>query len=194
MKGLPRRHLLLAVTLIALLVGCDEDKRVSQVATEAADRQAEQNREIAYQNRQVSGTTQALVEADARSRKELIALQQQLEAEQAEVAKGRDQLEAERKEIATQRERDPIIAAAITGTAVLLACLLPAVICWHLLRTAHDEKADPELTEVLIAELVTEPRSPFALPRGSSALIAEPVVNTAIAGPFESDMEGDLVD
>ena len=193
MERIPKR--LLPLILITLLLGCDEDKQVSQVATEAAERQAAQNREIAYQNRQISETTQALVAADAQSRKELIALQQRLEAQQAEVAKGHDLLEAERKEFAIQRHRDPIIAAAITSFAILLACLMPVVLAWHLLRATHDETVDPELTEVLIAELVAEqPLSPLALPNVGSATIAGPALERTLTGPVEPEPKEGQVD
>jgi len=62
---LPRTTILLT---IALLAGCQEDERVVQVAREAADRQAEQNRQIARQNQEIAQTTNRLVEADGLGR------------------------------------------------------------------------------------------------------------------------------
>ena len=53
------------LTLITLLNGCDSDERVVRIATEAADRQAEQNHELVQLNREVAEGTRRLVEADA---------------------------------------------------------------------------------------------------------------------------------
>ena len=125
MQRIARSLIPILATVIALAAGCDEDREVAQVAREAANRQAEQNRQIAKQNQEISGTTKALVEADAQARKEVLAAQKQLQSQQAEVGHQRDQLEAERKEIAAQRQWDSILAAAVTAAAALSACLLP---------------------------------------------------------------------
>ena len=125
-----------AVALLAVLVplGCSDDARLVRVAEEAADRQAAQNREMSQLNREVAQGTKRLVEADAQSRTELVALQQDLRADQTAVNHGRDRLEAERKEIAAQRNRDPVVANAIDGVGLVLACLIPLLFCWFLLR------------------------------------------------------------
>ncbi len=148
---------LLIAALIALviisLVGCDEDERLVQLSEKAADRQAAQNQEMTKLNREVAESTKRLVTADAESRKELVSLQRDLQVEQSEIGDQRDQLEAERKQIAEQRHRDPIIANAITGIGVLLACLAPLLLCWYLLRGVRDESDDAIVADVLIEEL-----------------------------------------
>ena len=179
---------ILATAALVTVTGCDENARVARVATDAADRQAEQNRQIAQQNREISGTTKALVEADAQARKEVLAAQKDLQGQQAEVGRQRDQLEAERNEIAKNRHWDPIIAQAITGVGVLLACLLPLVLAWQLLRTAHEEKEDPELTEILIEELASDrPRLIPPLNEGQSLISVDRPSPHSLAGPSEAD-------
>ena len=94
------------------LGGCDEDERLTRMATEAADRQAAQNQEMSRLNREVAEGTKRLVEANAQTQKELAALQHDLQADQAEIGRQRDLLETERKQVAAARRRDPIIANA----------------------------------------------------------------------------------
>ena len=68
LKRTSRRRPILLPTIIlltiCLLAGCPEDERVVEVAREAANRQAEQNRQIALQNQQIAQTAKHLVEAD----------------------------------------------------------------------------------------------------------------------------------
>jgi hypothetical protein len=106
--------------------GCDEDDRVAKTATEAAERQAEQNRQMAQLQGQVAEGSKRLVEADAKARAELTALQHDLQESQADPGRQRDQLEAERRGLAEQRGRDPIIAVAITTLGMVLACMANA--------------------------------------------------------------------
>jgi hypothetical protein len=59
-----------AATLIALIaVGCSSgDERLVELSCQSANRQAEQNRLVEANNRQVLEATDKLVEADAKSR------------------------------------------------------------------------------------------------------------------------------
>ena len=73
-------------------------------------------------------------------------------------------MEAERRQIAGERQRAPIIAAAITQVGLILACLAPLALCayllWSLKSTAEQDEA---VTELLVEELTSEhPR--FLLP------------------------------
>jgi hypothetical protein len=54
----------------------------------------------------------------------IFRLQKELRADAAEVGKQRDTLEAERQQIAEQRQRDPLVAAAIMDTGLVLVCCL----------------------------------------------------------------------
>ena len=64
--------------LIVLTAGCSKDERLAQMARQSTGRQAEQNREMAKLNQQVSENARQLVEADQESRKETIQLQREL--------------------------------------------------------------------------------------------------------------------
>ena len=55
-----------------------------------------------------------------------------------------------RKQIAKQRNRDPVVAAAITSLGVILACLAPIALAICLLRTTHShESTDTELSRTV---------------------------------------------
>jgi hypothetical protein len=73
---------------------------------------------------------------------------------------GRDELEQERKQIAEQRHRDPIIASSIQTIGLIVACLLPLLVCVYVLRQMN--RSDPDdatVAELLVLELVSdEPR------------------------------------
>ena len=86
----------------------------------------------------------------------VVALARQVRLRRALQSLLHDALEAERKAIAARRHRDPIIANAVTGVGLTLACLLPLVLCWYLLRSVHDEQDDAIVTEILIEELGSE--------------------------------------
>ncbi len=177
------RVLLVVVTVIAtaLIGGCEGgDGRLVGMARESADRQAEQNRQMAQLQGQVAEGARRLIEAGAQARQELTALQRDLRADQAEVGRQRDQLEAERREIAKQRHRDPIIAAAMMNVGLVLACLLPLVLCGYLLYVLRDSGTEDEaVTELLIEELVAD--RPRLLPpsRPPPALQEQPAGDTA---------------
>jgi len=93
---------------------------------------------------------------DAQARKNFAAMQQDLQNQQARIGCQRDQLESERRDAARHRQRDPVIAAAITEVGPALACLASLVLCWYLLRNLHGESNDPILTDVLIEEITSE--------------------------------------
>jgi hypothetical protein len=132
-------------------VGCDErDARLTELAREAANRQAEQNRVMAEVQR---GAQQS----------------------QAEVGRQRDELEAERRQIAQQRHRDPLIASAITTVGLVLACLLPLLLAAYVLHFLQGpEVTDAAVTEVLVRELVSENPLLLSPPKGLPSLERQP--------------------
>ena len=154
-KVTPINVILLA--LVSLLGGCDQDERVVQVATEAADRQAEQNQELVRLNREVAEGTRRLIEADAEARQELALLQREMQQEHTQIGQQRDRLEQERQQIARQRHRDPLVAQAISSIGLTIACLLPlavaALLIWRLRESPDD---DSTLTQLLVEELVSD--------------------------------------
>lgn len=144
-----------AAALILTVMGCDDNARLAEMAERHLDRQAEQNRQMSELHRQVADGSRELVAADAKAREELAALQRDVQTERAETSRQRDELEKERKALAAERRQDPIIAAAITSVGLVLVCLLPLLIGWHLLRAPTDD-ADRLIAEVLVEDLVSE--------------------------------------
>ena len=157
-----KQMLRITLTLILLTsIGCnsDENARVAELATQQLERQADQNRRMSELQQEVASGSRELVEADANARKEMVTLQREIQAEQNQIGHQRDQLEAERREIADSRNRDPIIAAAITRVAFVVVSLLPLLICWLLLQQKVEPADKNEITELLLDDLVSaEPR------------------------------------
>ena len=157
-----KQTLLITLTLILLIgVSCspDENSRVAELATQQLERQADQNRRMSELQQEVASGSRDLVEADANARQEMVTLQREMQTERNEIGHQRDQLEAERREIADRRNRDPIIAAAITRVAFVVVSLLPLLICWLLLQQKVEPADKNEITELLLDDLVSsEPR------------------------------------
>jgi hypothetical protein len=145
-------------TLIALIaIGCSSgDERLVDLSRESTERQAEQNRLVETNNRQVLDATNKLVEADAKSRTESIELHRQIEAERSGVNQQRDALEQERRQIAAERNRDPIVAGSIQAAVGLIAAILPLLVCLALLRGLFHKPDGESLAEILVEELVSE--------------------------------------
>jgi hypothetical protein len=174
------RRLAQLILTTLLLTGCGRstDERLLQQAEKHAAQQAETHRQVARQQQEVAEGSRRLVEADAKARQEMASMQNGLREDQAEIGRQRDQLETERREMATQRYRDPIIASAIVNVGLVLAALLPLLVCvyvlWFVARTRDSDEA---VTEVLIEEIVAEkPRLLPAIPV-LPALVQEPVVD-----------------
>lgn len=172
-----------AAMLFALTVpGCfssDSDKELVEFAKETMTEQRKQNDRLAEQSaiivEKTGHLTQAaekLVEQDAEARRELIAAQQHLQSElnqqQSTVDAHRTRLEDERRQIAVQRGRDPIIANAITNAGLLLACVLPLVVCVLVIRQLHNQQPDDAaVAELLLVEATQQssvllPFTPFS--------------------------------
>lgn len=153
------KRLLTVLALLLASAGCSSgDERFAQFAERASERQAEQNRRMADLQQEVAQGSRQLVEADAKARSEFTSLHKDLQTERSEVGRQRDSLEEERREIASARVTDPIIAAALMDAGLLLACVLPLVLCWQLLRRGDTEPADALVAEVLLNDLVaTQP-------------------------------------
>jgi hypothetical protein len=117
---------------------------------------------------EVATAGKALIEADAQARQEMAELHNKLGEEQREIGRQRDQLERERRQIAHQRQRDPLLAAAITTTGLTLAGLLPLFLAGLVLWRLRDGGQELEtLNELLVEELVAE--QPRLLPAPDAA-------------------------
>ena len=147
----------LAITALTI-TGCpeSEQKKLVEMAERHLEQQAEQSRRMGELQHQVAEGSRQLVEADAKARQEIVALQRDIQAERSEIGRQRDTLEAERRDLAAKRRLDPIIAEAIARTGMILACLLPLVLCWHLLKQPADQASDHEIAELLIGDLVAD--------------------------------------
>jgi len=158
----------IVVMLMLTSIGCDEEenKRLAAMAERQLERQAEQNRQVTELQREVAEGSRRLVEADAQARQEMVVLQREVQAERTEVGRQRDLLEGERRDLAVKRRLDPIIAAAITNIGLLLACLLPLVLCWYLLQRRIEPADDQAVAEELLEDLVTD--RPLLLPRSEN--------------------------
>jgi hypothetical protein len=154
----------IVAALILTAIGCDEEenKRLAEMAERHIERQAEQNRQVTELQREVAEGSRRLVEADAQARQEMVTLQREVQAERSEVGRQRDLLEGERRDLAAKRRLDPIVAAAITNIGLLLACLLPLVLCWYLLQRRVEPADDQAVAEVLLEDLVSD--RPLLLP------------------------------
>jgi hypothetical protein len=157
----------LAALTIASLCGCGDDARLARMAETAADRQADQNKEMVTLNREVAEGTKLLVEADANSREDFVALQRDIQTEQAEIGQQRDQLESERREIAGERLRESILAPILANLGPLLVCALVLVFCTWLVSGLQSDKGEGDaVAEILIEKIVAE--RPTRLPPQAS--------------------------
>ena len=152
-----RMSLVLLCLLILVCTGCPgEGNRVAEVAREGAREQAQQNERMVQLQQEIAETHKSLVEGQVSARGEMVAMQRDLQEAQNAVNQQRDSLEAERREIATQRGRDPIIASAIQYVGVLLACLLPLLVCIYVLRAScHSDESDAVVAEILIEDVAS---------------------------------------
>lgn len=158
-------HLRVALLILTTLtmIGCDEDERLAAMAERHMARQAEQTRQNSQLHREVAAGSKRLVEADAKSRVEMVVLQREVQAERATVGRQRDALELQRQELAAQRRRDALTAAAISSAAWLLACLLPVAVCWLLLVQRPKPADAGAVADALLDDMIAE--QPVLLPR-----------------------------
>jgi hypothetical protein len=149
-------------TLLAMIMtGCDD--RATQIAVEAADRQAEQNREMAQLNREVAAGTSRLVIEEAKAREQALQVHRQLQDERAGLRTGWDELEAERRQVAQSRRIDSALSALVSGSGAMLAALLALALAWLVLYRGHDASEPApalyaEVVDVLLADPSTSPQ------------------------------------
>lgn len=185
-----RTFMIVTAGLMILITGCEENEQVARVATEAANRQASQNQEMARLNREVAEGTKTLVAADAKARTEIVAAQKELHAQQPEVGHQRDQLEVERKEIVSQRQTELLLAPVLQGLGILLFGGLVIGLCWYLLHgLRNDGEQSQELSELLVMELSTNATTSLPGPGIPSPprLESDGSLPALPAGPSDSD-------
>ena len=139
----PWRALLICLTTL-IITGCNEPQRLT-------DRQVDELLRLPAETAQAS---RQLVEHDAKSRAEWLALHESMQAELAQIGRRQEELEARRQELARQRRTDAILAAAIEIGGACLLCVLPAAITALLLWPKKRDESE-ELCDFLV-EAVAE--------------------------------------
>lgn len=156
----------LATLAVATQIGCDD--RAARIATEAADRQAEQNREFASLNREVAAGTARLVAEDAKARGQALKVHEDLQNERASLAQGWGDLEAERRRLAQSRRTDSALVAIVSGGAATMAALLALALAWlAFYRSTVEEQASPAVFAQVIDAVFDGPLEPVRLPSQS---------------------------
>jgi hypothetical protein len=141
------------IVLVILISGCDD--RATQIAREAANRQAQQNTAMADLNKEVAGGTHQLVEADAKARKEIVGVHHELQAERTRLDTSWYALEQERKGIASQRRTESMLVPAIRAAGLTAIVVVLLGFCWYALVSCRKcDNTDRELNELLVSEFL----------------------------------------
>jgi ElaB/YqjD/DUF883 family membrane-anchored ribosome-binding protein len=206
-----RAVMIAALLMLLTTIGCGpapdmRDPRLADFARQSTEQQARQNEAMAKQSQAVveesqklAEAAQQLVQSDAKARTDMIAAQErlttQLDQQRAAADKGRDQLEQERKQIAAQRHRDPIVAASIQTVGLIMAALLPLVVCIFVIRQmCRAEPDDAAVASLLVTELTAE--RPLLLP--APALRPAPALahhaSSCLSDGDASDVQPDATD
>ena len=152
-----RRLTWLVLIPFLIIAGCSSDnERLADLSRQSLDRQAEQNRLVEANNRQVIDAYQKLVEAEAQARRDSSQLQQQMQSERSRISEQRDAIEQERREIANERNRDPIIAESIQAAVGVLVAVLPLAVAVYLLRGLFHRSDEEAMADVLVEELLSQ--------------------------------------
>ncbi len=129
------------MTIVILsIMGCKEDKddRLVEMSQRHELRQAEQTQQANQLHREVT------------------AMQREVQAERTAIGQQRDLLEADRRSIASERRYDSLTAAAVVNIGLWLACLLPLVVAWLVLRQPQSSADDQAIVEVMLEDLVAD--------------------------------------
>jgi len=151
-----------------LLPGCDENGRLARQAEKNAQRQAEQNEEMARVNREIAEGSKRLVQANAESTDKLLTQQDSLDHE-------RGQIDGERRSLADERHRESLLGPALTTLGWLLVCSLPLVLCWYLLHGLRHGDEDAEISRLLVEEIASDRPTLFAGPPHATVIDHEPL-------------------
>jgi hypothetical protein len=147
--------LILGVAILSALDGCND--RVTQVAREAASRQAQQNTEMANLHQEVAAGAHELVAADAKARDDMLGVHHDLQSERAHLNSGWNALEIERRQIASERRTESLLVPLfplIGGTMVVILLL---GFCWYAIGAAHSsENSDFQLEAYLVREILPD--------------------------------------
>ena len=153
--------------LAVVVAGCSDSAEVARVATEAADRQAKQNEEMARVTGQVAEGSRKLVEADAAARKEIVGVHRDLQAERKTLGEQWNALEGERQSIAQDRRTESMLVPVAQAIGGLLLAVVVIGFCWSLLfGLRKTDGSDSDINELLLQEFAAE--QPRLLPAGGA--------------------------
>lgn len=143
------------LTLVILTSGCDD--RATQIAREAANRQAQQNSAMADLNKEVASGAHRLVEADAQTRQEIVGVHHELQAERTRLDTSWNSLEQERRQIASQRRTESVLGPLIQAGGLLALVVALLGFCWSVIASCRSSKhPDSELNELLVREVLPD--------------------------------------
>lgn len=150
--------LLRTALLTSLLSGCDE--QATEIAREAADRQARQNEVMADLQGEVARGTRRLAEADAQSRQEFLGIHHDLQAERGRLDSAWQDVEQQRQQLAGHRRTESLLVPLFQSAGVVLLAALVLGFSWYALVAAHrHDTSEGELNELLLGEFISdEPR------------------------------------
>lgn len=145
--------------ILILLTGCDD--RATQIAREAADRQAQQNTMMAELNKEVAHGSQQLVAADANARTEMMGVHRDLQAERVRLDTGRNELESDRRQLASQRRTESLLVPIFQALGGIFLVALLLWFCRQVLASDNNAQADELLQDLLVTELMNHDRLPL---------------------------------
>jgi hypothetical protein len=169
-----------AIVALVWTIGCDD--RVVEVAREAADRQAAQNEQMGYLQKEVAHGTRSLIEADAVARQEIVGVHRDLQAERRQLGTSWNDLEAQRQQVARQRHIESVLVPLLTAMSGVVLVLALLSFLRQLLASSHTTQSiDAELQNLLVEQVLAievrsndmigqeiEPRVPIAPPESTA--------------------------
>jgi hypothetical protein len=156
LNRLPTTWILFTVLPLVATSSCS-DERVAQVAREAADRQAQQNTEMAQVNKEVAAGSHQLVQADAKARQEIVGVHRDLQAERGRLDSGWSELQADRKAIVSELRTESTFESVAKATGYLFLVATVLGFCWYaLVRSQRGDGTDEQLNELLISEILPD--------------------------------------
>jgi hypothetical protein len=170
----PRLNLPNAILWIAsliLMTGCDE--RATQIALEAANRQAQQNTAMVELNQEVASGARRLVDADSQARQEFVGVHRDLQVERTRLDTGWNDLEQQRRQIAAQRRTESMLVPMTTLVGGLLLAVVVLGFCWYALMAARRSDDTDQLNELLVCEILTDEPSLLSTRSRGPALLGQ---------------------
>jgi hypothetical protein len=155
--------LLLTLLLLGLVFsGCEDDQSQRDARLHAANQaaleaQRQQNQLVAAQSQALAENSREITAAAGAVLAREHEIRSQLDQQQQRIDAGRTDLENQRQLLAQQRQRDPVIAAAIQSVGLWLACTTPLLFGLYALRLMfRDDPQHAAVAELLVTELVSD--------------------------------------